>query len=278
MTRLAGITALVAILCSPVDGNGQARRDPALQPVSEVKAGSLLLGVGLAWGADRAFPLSGLEGNLLALGRLSLAYGLANRVLLEVRGDVWQTLWVDGAEPPSVPLDTNARDGRTGDVGDFRVGLLLTPIGGERGLSAGAHIEVKLPNSNEAKGIGPNTTDVRLAVLGSYGAPRWRASVSLGVGILEAPLENFEQNDVLLYAGEWLLEAGPGLRLALGLEGRASTRDRVPLGTEDLGEVFVGADYRLGAWLLDVGLTAGIVKDSADWGVKAGWAYTTGDP
>jgi hypothetical protein len=265
-------------LYAPLDGHGQARRDPVLQPVSAVKARTILLGAGLAWGSDRSFPLSGLEGNLLSIGRLSLAYALADRVLLEIRGDVWQTLWVDEADPPPIPLDSDAQDGRTGDVGDFRIGLLLAPIGGERGFSAGAHVEVKLPNSNEAKGIGSNTTDVRLALLGSYGAPRWRATVSLGVGILEAPVESFEQNDVFLYAGELLYRVGSGLRLALGLEGRASTRDRVPLGTEDLGEVVIGADYRLGSWLLDVGLTRGLVEDSSEWGVRAGWAYAAGGP
>lgn len=266
-----------ALVCAPAPGYGQARRDPSLQPVSGVKAGSLLLGAGLAWAADRAFPLSGLEGNLLSVGRLSLAYGLADRVLLEIRGDVWQTLWVDEAGPSPIPLDADALDGRTGDVGDFRIGLLLAPIGGERGLSAGAHVEVKLPNSNEAKGIGSNTTDVRLALLGSYGARRWRVTLSIGVGILEAPAESFEQNDVVLYAGELLYRVGPGLRFAMGLEGRASTRDRVPLGTEDIGEVVIGADYRLGDWLVDVGLTRGLVEDSSEWGARAGWAYAPRD-
>jgi hypothetical protein len=260
-----------------VSGNGQGRRDPAVQPVAEVKAGTLLLGAGLGWGSDRSFPLSGLEGNLLSVGRFTLAYGLANRVLLEVRGDVWQTLWVDEADPPPIPLDADALDGRTGDVGDFRIGLLFAPIGGERGFSAGAHMEVKLPNSNEAKGIGPNTTDIRLALLGSYGAPRWRATVSLGVGILEAPFENFEQNDVLLYSAEVLYRPGPNTRLALALDGRASTRDRIPLGTEDLGEAIIGGDYRLGRWVLDLALTYGLVEDSSEWGVRLGWAYTKGE-
>jgi hypothetical protein len=241
-----------------------------------VKAGTLLLGAGLAWGSDRSFPLSGLEGNLLSVGRLTLAYGLADRVLLEVRGDAWQTLWVDEADPPPIPLDADAIDGRTGDVGDFRIGLLLAPIGGERGFSAGAHLEVKLPNSNEAKGIGPNTTDTRLALLGSYGASRWRATVSLGVGILEAPVENFEQNDVLLYAGELLYRAVPNMRLALGVRGRASTRNRIPLGTEDLGEAIIGGDYRFGPWILDMALTYGLVQDSSKWGVTVGGAYTRG--
>ena len=265
--------AVLGSVVAPVEGHAQARRDPTLQPVSEIKDGNLLLGAGLAYGYDYSFPLSGLQGNLLSVGRLTIAYGLADRVVLEVRGDVWRTLSVERAGRSAVPLDPDALDGRTGDYGDFRIGLLFAPIGGAQGFSAGAHVEVKLPNSDEKKGIGVNTTDVRLALLGSYGSSRWRATASLGVGILEAPLENFEQNDVFLYAAEVLYRAGSRVRLAFGLEGRASTRGTVPRGTEDLGEAVVGVDYRLGSWLLDMAMSGGIVADSPDWGIRFGWGY-----
>jgi hypothetical protein len=268
----AGLGSLLA----PVEGYAQARRNPAIQPVSEVKAGNLLLGTGIAYGYDQRFRLSDLQGNLLSVGRLTVAYGLADRVVLEVRGDVWRALSVKRAGSSAVPLDADALDGRTGDYGDFRIGLLFAPIGEAQGFSAGAHLEVKLPNSDEKKGIGVNTTDVRLALLGSYGSSAWRATASLGVGILEAPLENFEQNDVFLYAAEVLYRAGSRVRLALGLEGRASTRGTVPRGTEDLGEVVIGVDYRVGSWLLDMAMTGGIVADSPDWGLRLGWGYAPG--
>ncbi len=110
-------------------------------------------------------------------------------------------------------------------------------------------------------------------MLGSFGSRRWRATASLGVGILEAPLENFEQNDVFVYSSEVLYRAGSWIRLALGVDGRTSTRGRVPRGTEDLGEVVLGADLRLGLWLLDSAITAGIAADSPDWGFRLGWGY-----
>lgn len=267
---------LGALLCGavpPSEGHAQARRDPTVQPVSEVVAGNVLFGGGLAYGYGLSFPLSGLEGDLLSVGRLTIAYGLADRVLLEVRGDLWRTLSVDREGPSAVPLDADALDGRSGDFGDFRIGFLFAPFGSSQGFSAGAHVEVKLPNSDEKKGIGVNTTDVRLALLGSYGSTRWRATASLGVGILEAPLENFEQNDVFVYAGEIVYRAGSRVRLALGVEGRASTRGRVPVGTEDVGEAVLGVDYHVGPWLLDMAMTGGVVADSPDWGIRVGWSY-----
>lgn len=130
---------------------------------------------------------------------------------------------------------------------------------------------MKLPNSNERKGIGPNTTDFRLGVLGGWARGPWRLTADVGVGILEAPLENFEQNDVLVYSAELLVRVpGSPLRLYAGADGRASTRGRVPIGTGDLGQASLGADLRLGAWILDGGLTFGYAGSTPDWGLSAG--------
>ncbi|MGH7540738.1 MAG: hypothetical protein ACRELC_07050, partial [Gemmatimonadota bacterium] len=195
----------------------------------EVRRGDLLFGLGLTGELDARFPLAVLEGDRLGLGRLTLAYGVGDRALLEIRGDVRQLLWIDRAGAPLLPLDAGVADGHTADAGDFRIGLLVAPIGEARGFAAGGRLEVKLPNTNERRGIGQNTTDVLLAALGSYGAARWRATGSVGVGILEAPLESFEQNDVLAYALEGLVRPAAGVRIGVGVQGRASTRDRVPV-------------------------------------------------
>lgn len=267
--------ALGGTLLAPLPAVGQLRRDPAVQPVATVHAGDLLLGLGAAWGADARFPLSALTGDLLSAPRVSVAWGMASRVVLEVRGDAYQVLSVDEAGPSNVPLDEGVADGTTADAGDFRIGLLFAPIGSEDGFSAGGRLEVKLPNSDESKGIGPNTTDFRASLLAGFGRGPWRFTGDVGIGILEAPLESFEQNDVAVYSAE-LLYALPGrrARLAVSLDGRASTRGHVPIGTEDLGEVRVGADLRLGPWLLDADLLAGYAGNTPDWGFGTGLAWS----
>lgn len=248
-----------------------------MQPVAEVRTGELLLGVGLAYGAAAVFPLSGLTGDLLSVARTTVAFGLGPRILVEVRGSAYEVLRIRERGPSAVPLEPDVEDGTTSDHGDFRIGVLFAPLGSARGLAAGARLEVKLPNSDEGKGIGTNTTDFRGSLLGSLGAGRWRLTADMGVGILEAPLQTFEQNDVVVYSAELLyrLPGGRG-RLAAGVDGRASTRGRVPLGTEDLGEVQLGGEYRLGGWLLDASLTAGYAGNSPDWGVRTGLARRLG--
>jgi hypothetical protein len=266
--------ALAGTLLSMLAGSlhAQARRDPAVQPVIEIEAGDLLVGAGLGYEANRSFPLSGLSGDLWSLGRLTFVYGLARAVAIEVRGDLQHVLTIEGRGESAIELSPATDGASTSDFGDFRVGVLLMPFGGSEGLSGGAHVQVTLPNSDEKKGIGTNTTDVRLSLLGSYGSGPLRVTADVGVAILEAPLQTFEQNDVLAYSGELLYRTGH-VRLALGVDGRASTRGRVPIGTEDLGEVRTGFDVRFGAWLLDAEVAAGYAGSSSDWAFRAGAAY-----
>jgi len=253
----------------------QARRQAVVQPVPEVRRGDLLLGVGVHRGFDATFPLGDLSGDLWSWGRLTLAYGLADRVLLEIEGDAWRVLSIERRGAAAIPLDPGVDDGTTSDAGDFEIAVGFMPIGGPRGLSGGARIGVRLPNSDERKGIGTNTTDVGLAGLLSWGAQAWRLTGRLGVGILEAPLDRFEQNDVLEYGFEATIDIAPRARAALGVEGRASTRDVVPLGTEDLAELRATLDWRArGAWGVDLAISRGLAGSRADWSVGAGvsWA------
>ncbi len=252
------------------------RRDPPIQPVGDARRGDLLFGVGVVHEADISFALSGLEGDLWSLGRVTMAYGLADRAVLEVRGDLYRRLSIERRRPPAVPPE-EVEDGTATDAGDFRVGLAFAPLGGGTGWAAGGRVEVTLPTTNEARGLGTNTTDVRLGLLGSYGRGRVRLTGDVGVAILEAPTEPFEQNDVLAYSAELLVRPGPNARLSLGVEGRASTRGRVPHGTEDRGELQVGAELERGRWAADLRVAAGYAERSPSWAVAAGVVFRLPD-
>lgn len=275
-TVIAALLATSLLAAASPSLEAQLRRSPAIQPVAEVRAGELLLGVGGGWADDESFPLSGLAGDVLTPAALTLAFGLADRVVLELRWDAWRMLEIERRGPSGVPLDPGVEDGRTADVGDARLGVLFAPVGRRQGPALGGRVEVKLPNTSEEKGIGPNTTDVRLSVLGSLGLRRWRATADLGVAILESPLERFAQNDVAVYAAELLYRPTGRLRLALGVDGRASTRGRVPLGTEDRGIVTLGAEVTAGGWLVDVAAAAGYAGTSPAWALEAGLARRAG--
>ncbi len=283
--------ALTLCLCGSVGPSASAqttlRRGSPVQPISGVERGDLMIGVGVAFESAVELPLIASGGDLRRVGITQLSYGVANGVLIEIRGDLYRILTVDDlrggsseANGSAIPkLDEDLADGTASGAGDFEVGILFRLLGAEEGLSVGGRFHFNIPSSDEDQGLGTNSLTTRMSLLGSYGRGRVRLSGDLGVGILEAPVENFEQNDVLVYSAEFLyvpLVDRP-LRLFAGLNGRASTRDRVPLGTEDLGQMNLGVDYKLGHWLLDVFGTLGYAGLSAEWGFGFGAAFLIPD-
>ncbi len=257
----------------PFAASAQFSRDARVQHVTDVAQGDVWAGVGIGHVSNRHTPLSGLTGDLTSFGVIHVGYGLGDRVLLELHGAAFQRLAIDRSDPAPVTLDPGTADGVTSDAGDFELALSLAPLGRRLGWSAGGHLRVKLPNSDEMKGIGPNTTDVTLAALVSHGAPRWRATGWVGVAIMEAPLQNFVQNDVFTYAFRATWEADPRLTLSASLRGHASTRSTVPIGTEDLGEARLGAQWHAGPTRLDVGIGRGYAQTGGEWTFGAGVSH-----
>lgn len=242
-----------------------------------MRKGAFLAGVGAAYGSGASFPLSGLGGDLWSLGRVDLAYGVADGVVLEIRGIATRRLEIDRRGASAVPLSPDVADGRTSDVGDFSFGTLARLVGGPEGLAAGLHVEAVLPNSHQDSGIGTNTTNFRGSAFFSFGRGPWRATGDAGVAILQDPLDANNQNDVLAYAGElWYRGRGErGLGAFVGLEGRASTRGIVPLGTESLGRLRTGARYRAGPWEADLDVGVGYTEPTPDWELRLGAALIT---
>ncbi|WP_419948843.1 hypothetical protein [Candidatus Palauibacter sp.] len=252
----------------------QLRRDAFVQTVGAAASGEVLFGLGVTHITDAVFPLSGLSGDLTAAPVLHAVWAVGPRVAFEVRGAVRQVLSIDGSDRmPAVPLDPSVDDGTTRDVGDFELAVSFAPLGGPEGFSAGGHLGMKLPNSDETRGIGSNTTDVTIAALFSWLSGRWRAAGWFGVAILEAPSQIFEQNDAFAYAFESLWRASPRWRLSLGTRGRVSTRRLSPRGTEDLGEIRATVEWRRGPVAVDAGLGRGYSTASGDWNLRAGIAW-----
>lgn len=249
----------------------QLRRDTPVQPVALVKKGDLLLGAGAGYESDVRVPLLALDGDLTRV-MVHLVYGLADGVLVEIRGDAYRALTVDRMGTPLVEPDEGVTGGTSTGAGDFLARLLFTLFGDDRGFAGGARLEFNIPSSKEREGLGTNSINVRASLLGTYGRGPFRITADFGLAILEAPLENFKQNDVVVYSAELLyrLPRRRSLRLFAGLDGRASTRGTVPVGTEDLGEVSFGADYLVGSLLLDAAGHVGYAGISPDWGVTGG--------
>lgn len=272
--RLAPLLAAVllgALVLASTEVRAQQRRLPAVPHAASAPADQLFIGVGSALAGGAENTVSGLSGDLIRLASVTVDYAFAPGAVVRVQGDALKLFRVERRGSPAVPLDESVADGRTHDTGDFRVATVFRLLGGADGPSGGLHLEVKLPNSDEARGIGLNTTDFHGSVFGSWNQGPLRVTSSLGVGILEAPLETFVQDDVLLYGTEVLLRPSDApYRLSVGAVGRANTRGLVPLGNEDRGAAILGADLFVGDWIADAGFAFGYAGTSPDWEVRAG--------
>lgn len=281
--RLIGavlLSVLLVLVTTPGFAQNALRRGAVIQPVALAEKGDLLLGFGAGYEADVNVPLLSIEGDLARIGILQLSWAVGDRVLLEVWGDAYRALTVDsmGSAPPVEP-DEGVADGKSTGAGDFGAVITFLVFGGEQGFGIGGRLGFNIPDSNQAEGLGTNTTNIGMSLLGSYGRGPFLITGDVGIGILEAPLENFEQNDVIIYSAEVLysIAGAQTLRAYASIGGRASTRGEVPVGTEDLGVVGIGADYRFSRWRLDAAGLVGYAGNSPSWGVTAGVALLFGN-
>jgi hypothetical protein len=284
------LAVALGILLAVAAPNGHAqnalRRDAPIQPLALARTGDLLFGFGAGYESGVTVPLIAAWGDMTRIGIVKVAWAVADGVILEFGGDAYRALTVDslGADPPVEP-DEGVFDGKSTGAGDFYAGISFLVfrggaegVGGGPGFGVGGRLEFNIPDSNQAEGLGTNTTNIRMSVLGSYGNGPWLVTGDVGIAILEAPLVNFEQNDVIVYSAEVLYgpHAALPLRVYAGVIGRASARSTVPIGTEDTGDVLAGADLRLGRWLIDASGAIGYAGLSPDWRVTGGIALLVG--
>ena len=155
----------------------------------------------------------------------------------------------------------------THDTGDFSF-ITLAQVMPERGLrpAVGLRVEAKLPNSNERRGIGTNTTDVLLSVPIQKQLGRLFVVSDLGLGILTVPTDAQAQDDVLLYCLAAAWKASPRWMLSGELVGRWAPAGGHP-GTGDRSSLRAGIAWMSGPNAVGLALSRGLVADEEDLGV-----------
>lgn len=214
-------------------------------------------------------PLSGLQGRLLRLGVIRLDAGVAEGVVLQVRGAAWQQLTID--ERASQPRPGFPHRGTTRDAGDFSVATIVRLAQNAAHTTAfGLRVETRLPNSTQKKGIGTNTTDLFLAALLSQKFSRLTLLAEIGLGILTAPLETDEQNDVLTYGLAASHDISSRLQIAAEINGYLTTRNLIPAGTEARGVLRAGGRWRSRHFEAEFSLSRGLTANEGTWGGMVG--------
>lgn len=250
-----------------------AQQRPLLtEDVDIIEPGNVRAQIGAEFLQGQKYSLSGLKGDLTRMGVVDLAFGLSPNVQFEVEGVVRDFLSIDRFGPALIPLDIPAGDLNASDVGDF---TLATKIKlrreSKRFPSLGFRFGVQLPNTNQARGLGTNSTNFFATVLvgKKFFNDRLNLFGNLGLGILNSPLERFSQNDVVLYGLAGTLKVHERMNLVGEVNGRYSTR-AAPAGTEDVSQARLGFQLFAAGLRFDVAGVKGLTDFSPRSGIVLG--------
>ena len=187
--------------------------------------------------ADQRLGIAGTVGRLTEVGNFALTWR-TGRVLLDVGGTARRVFHDESVYSPGLPDVTGARGpGRTRtDAGDMRVftTVRLTPLAFP--VRVAARFGTRLPTTDNRTGLDRDATDFYALLDGAVERGRFLAALETGMGILGTRYAEFEQTDVVQYAGTVAYRVGP-FTPSLALLGQATTATFQGVGTENMSEV-----------------------------------------
>lgn len=269
---LLKLSLLLAFLISTTSLTYAQQRPLLTEDVDIIEPGSIRTEIGVELLQKQKFSVSGLEGDLSRIGVIGFTFGLSPNVQFEVEGTLQNYLSIDRMGSSKIPLQVASGALSTNDVGDFTLATKIKLRKETERLPAVAfRFGVQLPNTNQAKGLGLNTTNFFASILlgKKFFDKRLNLFGNLGLAILPAPLEIFSQNDVTTYGIAGIYKVNPRLNLVGEVSGRFSSR-KAQLGTEDLSEARFGVQLMAAGLRFDLAGTKGLTKFSPRSGVIFG--------
>jgi hypothetical protein len=264
-------------LCAAATPALAQQRPLVTQDPEPVGSGKMLIDVGVDYSKDAVFPLSGLTGNLTRYGTFDLSFGVSPVAEIQLSGGLHDQLKIT-ARNPSAPLAylLNATGPSTGDVEDGVIGAKVRLLHETKGRpSLAIRFSTRLPNSKHDSGLGQDTTDFAFGFLSGKTVSQWRVIGNLGFAILQDPVRDGIQNDVLTYGGSIARSLSRGLEVVGEVNGRLDTRNgTVPIGTEQRSSGRAGLRITRGEFRYDAGVILGLTSHDPTWGVTAGMTWT----
>lgn len=280
MTRFLAVAAFV--IASALAAAGQQR--PLLtDDIDITPPGAIEIGSGVDFLQNVKLPLAGLKGDLTRVGDIRLRSGFSPNVEFEVEGVIQDFLAINSQTLPS-PIPLNINGNSTNDFGDITIAAKLKVLSETHKLPAvGVKFGFLMPNTDQARGIGTNTINIftKLIVQKKFGrgtgkrSPLANVYGNIGLGVLTAPLENFSQNDVLLYGLAGIFGVTDRINIASEVNGRISTRSNTQLGTESVGQFRIGTQIKATGLRFDAAAAFGLTKYSPRSGFTFGVTYVS---
>jgi hypothetical protein len=262
---------------SVLAGSASAQQRPLVTEDPEpIGAGRVLIEGGLDYAVNQEYPVSGLEGNLLRVPTIGLSFGLSSIAELQIDGGLFDSLSIKKRNPLA-PLasELTATGTSTHDVSDIVIATkirLMTEAAGRPAV--GIRFATKLPNASNESGLGLDTTDFYVSLLGAKTVQSIRVVGNLGVGILADPTQGHRQNDVLAYGISFARAMTQEAEIVGEVNGRLSTRSGAAFpGTENRGLLKLGGRYTRGPVRLDAGVLFGLTSVDPTIAFTAGFTY-----
>lgn len=244
--------------------------------------GAFEIGAGVDFIQNAKFPLSGIRGDLTRVGDIRIKTGLSSNVEIQIEGTLQNFVAINSQGPSAIPLTVTGNS--TNDFDDFTMSTKVKLFSETKNLPAvGIKFGFQMPNTDQAKGIGTNQINIfsKVIVQKRFGKRAGKTPLAniygnLGLGIMNAPLANFTQNDVLLYGLAGIFRLNDRINIVSEVNGRVNTRSGdAPLGTESIGQFRVGAQIKASGLRFDAAALFGLTKFSPRTGVVFGVTYVS---
>jgi hypothetical protein len=273
--RARMLCAVLVLVASA--GSASAQQRPLVTEDPEpIGAGRVLIEGGFDVAHNEQYPVSGLKGNLLSVPTIGISIGLSSIAELQIDGGLYNRLNITSRNPtaPLVGLLTVTGDS-THDVSDAVVGIKVRVLSETESRPAiGVRFATKLPNASNESGLGLDTTDFSMTVLGAKTVQSIRVVGNIGFAILGDPTDGNRQNDDLVYGLSFARAVTQQAEMVGELNGRVSTRSGEAFpGTESRGILKLGGRYTFGSVRLDAGVFFGMTTVDPTIGFTAGFTY-----
>jgi hypothetical protein len=269
------LLTLLGVLALPCRAAAQQRPLITEDPET-IGAGRVLLEGGVDGAHGVEYPVSGLKGNLWRIPSVGISVGISSIAELQIDGGLYDKLYItERRVAPLSNLLTIGTDTSTHDVEDTVVATKIRFLSETEGRPAlGVRFATKLPNASNESGLGLDTTDFYMTLLGAKTVQSIRVVGNFGFGILADPTNGNRQNDVLVYGLSFARAMTQQAEIVGELVGRISTRSGDPFpGTESRGLVKIGGRYTYSSVRFDAAAYVGLTSIDPTFGFTAGVTY-----
>jgi len=268
--------ALALAMLAPATVGYAQQRPLVTEDPEPIGAGRMMIESGVEFAHDQRYPTSGLVGNLWRVPTIGLSFGLSSIAEFQIDGGFHDVLSIKSRDPraPLASLVTASGDS-TSAFEDVIVGTKIRLLSEMMSRPAiGLRFATKLPTASNESGLGTDSMDFYVSLLGAKTVQSVRLVVNLGAAILSDPTEGNRQNDVLTYGASFARATTSQTEVVGELNGRISTRSGDPFpGTESRGILKVGGRFTSGAVRLDGGVFFGLTTIDPSVGFTAGFTY-----